>query len=117
MISGMVHTVPFRVLALVLAAVLMVVVGTPAKAEAMDALTIIAIAGLAVAAIVLIAYLVVANVEGDKASNEGRVVWVACAAGDGCASIPAETAAALIAAESTAAPVSPAVERVDRQGP
>jgi hypothetical protein len=108
MISGMVHTMPFRVIALLLAAVLMVVVGTPAKAEALDALTIVAIAGLVVAGIVLIAYLVIANVEGDKASNEGRVVWVACAAADGCASIPAETAAALMA---------PVVETADRQGP
>jgi hypothetical protein len=108
MIAGMVHTVPFRVIALLLAAVLMVVVGAPAKAEAMDALTIIAIAGLAVAGIVLIAYLIIANVEGDKVANEGRVVWVACADADGCVSIPAETAAAMM---------SPVVDKADRQGP
>jgi hypothetical protein len=108
----MVHTTPFKLVALLLAAVLMVVAGTPARADAMDALTIIAIASLAVAGIVLIAYLVVANVEGDKqASSEGRVVWMACAAGDGCASIPAETATALIE------PVEPVVATADRQGP
>ena len=90
MIAGMVHTVPFRVIAMLLAAVLMVVVGAPAKAEAMDALTIIA------------------NVEGDKVANEGRVVWVACADADGCVSIPAETAAAMM---------SPVVDKADRQGP
>lgn len=108
MMSGMVHTTPFRLVALLLAAVLLVVAGTPAKAEAMDVLTIVAIAGLAVAGIILIAFLVIANVEGGKAGGGGRVVWVACAAADGCATIPAETAAAL---------VQPVLDAADRQGP
>jgi len=105
---GMIHTTPIRLVALVLAAVLLVVAGTPAKAEAVDALTIVAIAGLAVAALVLIAYLVIANVEGDSSASEGRVVWVACAAADGCATISAETAAAMI---------QPVLDAADRQGP
>jgi len=104
----MVHTPPFRLIALLLAVVLMVVVGTPARAEAIDALTMVAIAGLVVAGLVLIAYLVIANVEGDKRAGEGRVVWVACAAAD-CATIPAETAAALMQ--------SGADDAADRQGP
>ncbi len=108
MMSGMAHTTPFRLVALLLAAVLLVVAGTPAKAEAMDVLTIVAIAGLAVAGLILIAFLVIANVEGGKVSGEGRVVWVACAAADGCATIPAETAAAL---------VQPVLDAADRQGP
>ena len=58
----MAHTVPFKLVALVLAAVLMVVAGTPAKAEAVDALTILAIVGLAAAGLVIIAYLIIANV-------------------------------------------------------
>ncbi len=100
---------PFKVIALVLAAVLMVVAGTPAQAEAVDALTILAIAGLAAAGLVIIAYLIIANVEGDKAAGPGRVVWMACAEADNCKVIPAEEAAALIGA--------PAVDSGDRQGP
>ena len=109
MMLRMAHTTPFRLVALLLTAVLLVVAGTPARAEAIDALTIVAIAGLAAAALVLIAYLVIANVEGDKsAGDEGRVVWVACAATDGCVTIPTETAAALI---------QPTLDAADRQGP
>jgi hypothetical protein len=104
----MIHTAPIRVIALLLAVVLMVVAGTPAKAEAIEALTIVAIAGLALAAIVLIAYLVVANVEGDKSASKGRMVWVACAVADGCATIPADVAAALM---------QPVADAADRQGP
>jgi hypothetical protein len=106
MIGPMVHTVPFRLIALMLATVLMVVVATPAKAEAIDALTIVAIAGLAVAAIVIIAYLVVANVEG-KSADAGRLIWMACA-GDACTQVTPETLSEL---ETTA------VAPVDRQGP
>ena len=57
---------PFRVLALALAVVLMVTFATPAKAEAIEPLTILAIAGAALIVIVLVVYLVVANVEGDS---------------------------------------------------
>ena len=106
MISRMVHTTPFRLVALVLAAVLMVLASTPGKAEAVDALTIIAIAGLVVAGIVLIASLVVANVEGRKRADIPRVLWMACL-GDECGSVPAENVAA-IAAEMPLA---------ERQGP
>jgi amino acid transporter len=106
MIGRMIHTVPFRLIALVLATVLMVVVATPAKAEAIDALTIVAIAGLAVAVIVIVAYLVVANVEG-KSADSGRMIWVACA-GDECTQVPAAAVAELAAT---------AVAPVDRQGP
>lgn len=110
MMRGMAHTTPFRLVAFLLAAVLLVVAGAPARAEAMDALTIVAIVGLAAAGLILIAYLVIANVEGDKqAGDEGRVVWVACAAADGCAAIPAETAAALIQPTT--------LDAADRQGP
>jgi hypothetical protein len=106
MIEPMVHTVPFRLIALVLATVLMVVAATPAKAEAIEALTIVAIAGLAIAVIVVIAYLVVANVEG-KSADSGRMIWMACA-GDECTQIPPE---AVIELEATA------LAPVDRQGP
>jgi hypothetical protein len=106
MIGRMIHTVPFRLIALVLATVLMVVAATPAKAEAIDALTIVAIAGLALAGIIIIAYLIVANVEGNSADS-GRMIWVACA-GDECTQVPAAAVAELAAT---------AVTPVDRQGP
>jgi hypothetical protein len=103
----MIHTAPFRLVALLLATVLMVIAATPAKAEAVEALTIVAIVGLAIAAIVIIAYLVVANVEGSSSSDGGRVLWVACA-GDDCTPVSATAAAAL--ADTVVTPV-------DRQGP
>lgn len=56
----------FRILALALAVVLLVTFATPAKAEAFDVMTGLAIAGAAIIVIVLIVYLVVANVEGPK---------------------------------------------------
>jgi hypothetical protein len=108
MISRMVHTTPFRLIALVLATVLAVVAATPAKAEAVDALAIVAIAGLVVAGIILIAYLVVANVKGSKRrADSDRLLWMACM-GDECTAIPAQTAAAIAGA---------ALPLIDRQGP
>ena len=59
----------FRVLALALAVVLLVTFATPAKAEAIEPMTILAIAGVAVIVLVLIVYLVVANVEGQRMSQ------------------------------------------------
>ena len=94
MMRLMIHTTPFRLVALLVATVLTVVAATPAPAEALDALTIVAIAGLVVAGIVLVAYLVVANVEGSKRSDIGRLVWLACGS-DECTTVPAETAAAI----------------------
>ena len=108
MMLPMIHSTPFRLVALVLVAVLAVVAGTPVRAEAIDALTIVAIVGLAAAGIVLIAYLVIANVAGGSQAGDGRAVWVACAANDGCAQIPSETATALL---------EPALDAADRQGP
>ena len=107
MIGRMAHTTPFRLIALVLATVLLVVAAMPAKAEAIEPLTIVAIAGLAVAGIVLIAYLVVANVAGRKRADTGRVVWMACM-GDECATVPAATVMAIAEREMPAG---------DRQGP
>jgi hypothetical protein len=58
-----------RILALALAVVMLVTFATPAKAEALEPMTILAIAGAAVIVVVLIVYLVVANVEGPKMSE------------------------------------------------
>jgi hypothetical protein len=107
MMGRMVHTTSLRLIALALATVLTIVAATPAKAEAVDPLTIVALVGLAAAGIVLIAYLVVANVAGKRRADTGRVIWMACT-GDGCAAVPAETVAAI---------ADPAVALSERQGP
>lgn len=78
---AMSHSTPYRFIALVLATVLLVVAATPAKAEALEPLTMVAIAGLAVAGIVLIAYLIIANIEGKKFAEAGegqavQIIWV-----------------------------------------
>jgi len=59
----------FRVLALALAVVLLVTFATPAKAEAIEPFTILAIASAAIIVVVLIVYLVVANVENPRMSE------------------------------------------------
>ena len=71
------HSTYFRTVALVLTVVLRVVAATPAKAEALEPLAIIAIASVVVAGIVLVAYLIIANMEGERRADEGRVIWVA----------------------------------------
>ena len=60
------HSSPFRTLALVLVVVMLVLAATPARAEALEPTLIIALVGVAVAGLVLIAYLIIANVEGSK---------------------------------------------------
>jgi hypothetical protein len=101
----MAHTVLFRLIALLLVTVLMVVAGAPTPANALDPTTILAIAGAAAAGVVLVAYLVVANSEGDKggASRSERVLWMACSSEEGCSPIPAETASALMREASNGA--------------
>lgn len=94
---------PYRVLALVLTLVLVVTLATPAKAEAFDVLTGLAIAGAAVIVIVLIAYLVIANTQGDKRVERGGEVWLACAA-EGCVTIPPATTPVAFAAPRPEAP-------------
>jgi hypothetical protein len=74
---AMSHSTHFRMLALVLVTVMLLIAATPAKAEALEPLVIVAVVGLVLAGIVLIAYLVIANVEGERRADEGRVIWVA----------------------------------------
>ena len=73
-----IHSAPFRSLALVLVVVLTLTLAAPARAEA-DVLTILAIASLAVAGVILIAYLIIANVRESRQAEAARIVWVACA--------------------------------------
>ena len=84
----MLHSAPCRFLTLVLAAVLVITLATPAKAEAIDVMTGLAIAGAALIVLVLVVYLVVANVEGSKMGAQGdepriayspQLIWVAVA--------------------------------------
>ena len=82
---------PARLLALILAVVLVVTLATPAKAEAFDVLT------------GLVAYLVIANVEGDKRVEQRREVWLACA-GERCVTLPGATARAAFATPTPEAP-------------
>jgi hypothetical protein len=81
---------PFRALAVTLAVVLLITFAAPAKAEAIEPMTALAIAGAAIVVIVLVVYLVIANVEEGRTAEQpagtarfvGRdagVVWVAVA--------------------------------------
>jgi hypothetical protein len=71
------HSRPFRTLALVLAVVMLVLVATPARAEAIEPLTMVALVSLAIAGVILIAFLIIANVEDRKSAEEPAVIWVA----------------------------------------
>jgi hypothetical protein len=53
--------IPYRTIALVLVLVMLITAATPARAEAIEPLTILAIASAAVVVIILITFLVVAN--------------------------------------------------------
>ena len=84
----MMNTAPFRLIAIVLIVALVVMVATPEKADAMDPMIIIAIAGAAAAVIVLIAFLIIANKEGNRASQP---IYIACT-GEDCLSAARQAA-------------------------
>jgi hypothetical protein len=81
---------PCRLLALVIVLTLVATLATPARAEA-DVLTALAIASAVVAGVILIAYLVIASVDGSRRADEGRIVWLACA-GEDCGAVAARVA-------------------------
>jgi hypothetical protein len=87
----MIYTAPFRLSAIVLIVALAVMVATPEKADALEPLTIIAIAGAAVIVLVLIAFLVIANREGPKRADGGPI-YVACNGTD-CLALATQAAA------------------------
>jgi FtsH-binding integral membrane protein len=73
-----VHSTPFRVLALVVLVVVAVTFATPRTAEA-DVMSALAITGIVVAGVILIAFLIVAATrDSSSAGGETRVVWMAC---------------------------------------
>jgi hypothetical protein len=89
----MAHCTSFRLVALILVTVLLAMAATPAKVEAMDALTALSLATLAAGALLVVGYLIVANSEGNK-SAEGmdREAWIARSSGlDSEPILPAET--------------------------
>ncbi len=73
-----IHRPAFRMVALVLVLALGLTLATPAKADAFDILTAVAIGTLVVAGIILVVYLIVANVHGSKMSEADAPVLVAC---------------------------------------
>ena len=72
----------FRLLALTLVAVLTLTLAAPAPAEALEPLTIVAIAGLAVVAVIIIVYLVVANATPSRDTVESEPRYMACVESD-----------------------------------
>jgi hypothetical protein len=77
-----IHHPAFRMIALVLVLAFGLTLATPAKADAFDVLTAIAIGTLVVAGIILVVYLIVANVHGSKMSEADTPLLVACAESD-----------------------------------
>ena len=71
----------FRLIALVLACVLTLTLAAPAKAEAMEIFTVLAIVSAGIAVLIIVLYLVVANIHGEKRAETPTMV--ACAETDG----------------------------------
>jgi len=73
----------FRLLSVILIVTLIVGFATPGRAEALEPLTIMAIAGAAVLVVVLVVYLIIANVhESQRRKAEGEPRYLACAESD-----------------------------------
>jgi hypothetical protein len=79
------HGSAIRLIAVVLAVVLMVTFAAPARAEAVDPFTIMAIAGAAVVVVILVVYLIVASTKGKRMdeSLERQPVMIACVESEG----------------------------------
>jgi hypothetical protein len=76
------HGPAFRLIAAVLVLALALTLATPAPADAFDVLTAVAIGTLVVAGVILVVYLIVANVHGSKMAAVDPPVLVACAESD-----------------------------------
>jgi hypothetical protein len=72
----------FRLVALTLVAVLALTLAAPAQAEALEPLTIVAIAGLAVVVVIVVVYLIVANSAPSRGASENAPRYMACAESD-----------------------------------
>jgi hypothetical protein len=100
---------PFRVLALILGVVLLVTAATPARAEAMEMTTILLIASVAGAIVIVIAYLIVANMSDRRQAGvpaDGTPIGGTAADGTPIGGTPVAVASYVVAP----APVAPAVQ-------
>jgi hypothetical protein len=72
----------FRLTAVTLVAVLAFGLATPARAEALEPLTLVALASLAVVGVIIVVYLVVANMAGSRRSEHAGARHVVCVESD-----------------------------------
>lgn len=69
-------------MAVTLIVVLAVTLALPRRAEALEPLTIVAIAGLVLVGVIVVIYLVVANVSGSRRAAAGEPRYMACVESD-----------------------------------
>ena len=72
----------FRLLAFTLVVVLALTLAAPARAEALGPFAIIAIVGLVAVGVIIIVYLIVANVAGSRRTAKGEARYVTCVESD-----------------------------------
>ena len=72
----------FRLLAFTLVALLTLTLAAPARAEALEPLTLVAIASLVVVGVVLIVFLIVANMADSRGTATRELRYVACVESD-----------------------------------
>lgn len=92
----------FRLLAFTLVAVLTLTLAAPARVDALEPLTMVAIASLVVVAVIIVVYLIVANVADKKrGAATGEPRYVACVESDAeprtCWALPEPPPSALTA--------------------
>ena len=89
----------FRLLAFTLALVLALTLAAPARAEALGPFAIIAIVGLVAVGVIIIVYLVIANVAGSRRAAKSEARYVTCVESDTgsrtCSALPDAPALAL----------------------
>ena len=69
----------FRLLSVVLLVVLVVTIATPARAEALEPMTILALVSAGIVVVILVGYLIAANVDSSRMGQADAPVLVACA--------------------------------------
>ena len=72
-----------RLLALMLVVVLGLSLAAPARAEALEPLAVVAIAGAVVVVVILVVYLIVANARDSRRAKAAEPVMVVCVESDG----------------------------------
>ena len=72
----------FRLLAFTLVVVLALTLAAPARAEALEPFTIIAIVGLVAVGVIIIVYLVIANVSGSRRAAKSAARYMTCVESD-----------------------------------